>query len=556
MKKNLFIIVFSLLAFNLFAKSGNSTQIIKSGHWVYDDLEALSMECKTEFFFDTQPMTIGEMLFYLNRIPYEQLSANGKKTYEKVKAFLNKNEDFFPDQELRLFGNLKVNPEVYYKSNPDIAWSFDYYVKDFFITMPVIFGFSDYVTIEPDFMIGKNQPSMQDPYNFTNLVYKGEHFEFHFPRFAYGCAGHAFDKWGVNFYAAKEGLQIYNTQLGSILYNRTFETDFYCSLNLYTEWLKYSMHVAEVDNQKFLYLHQLNMRPFKWLKVGVLEGSLLNAPFEIRYLNPFMLMHQFGSWEQYEHLLSSDEWEYYGEGRFCAYFGIMFELLPFQNFKIYGMYAQNEILDLGGSRDDKALSVPDSLGGQLGIQYNINLEDKGIIRTYLEGIYTSPYLYVKQSPEWSLFRSRENMQTSGNTNTWIGSPFGPDCFAVTLKAEYDSQEKWKAGVAYTFSVHGENSAESMFSQYDGSLGIYRYYPYTKYKLSENDEDREKARDEGRNMWMTGICLYKHQIKLNGSYNFLENLCVYAQGVYTIQLYNSSISNGIELACGVEYKLFN
>ena len=84
MKKNLFIIVFSLLAFNIFAKSGNSTQIIKSGHWVYDDLEALSMECKTEFFFDTQPMTIGEMLFYLNRIPYEQLSANGKKTYEKV----------------------------------------------------------------------------------------------------------------------------------------------------------------------------------------------------------------------------------------------------------------------------------------------------------------------------------------------------------------------------------------------------------------------------------------------------------------------------------------
>ena len=63
MKKNLFFVLLSLLSFSLFAKSGNSTQIIKSGHWVYDDLEALCMESKTDFFFDTQPMTIGEMRF-------------------------------------------------------------------------------------------------------------------------------------------------------------------------------------------------------------------------------------------------------------------------------------------------------------------------------------------------------------------------------------------------------------------------------------------------------------------------------------------------------------
>ena len=160
MKKNFLIILLLSLSFSLFAKSGNSTQIIKSGHWVYDELEALGMESKTDFFFETQPMTIGEMLFYFRKIPYEKLSENGQKTWEKVKAFLTKNEDFFPEEELRLFGNVKVNPEFYYKSNSDIDWSFDYYVKDFFITIPLIIGFSDYVTIEPDFVIGKNQPSM------------------------------------------------------------------------------------------------------------------------------------------------------------------------------------------------------------------------------------------------------------------------------------------------------------------------------------------------------------------------------------------------------------
>ena len=556
MKKTLLIILLLSLSFSLFAKSGNSTQIIKSGHWVYDELEALCMESKTDFFFETQPMTIGEMLFYFRKIPYEKLSKNGQKTWEKVKAFLSKNEDFFPEEDLRLFGNVKINPEVYYKSNSDIDWSFDYYVKDFFITIPLIIGFSDYVTIEPDFVIGKNQPSMNDPANFTNIVYNGDHFEFLFPRFAYGATGRAFDKWGFNFYAAKEGLQIYNTQLGSIIYNKTFETDFYCSLNLYTEYFKYSMHVAQVDNTKFLYLHQVNMRPFRWLKIGVLEGSLLNAAFELRYLNPFMLMHQFGSWEQYGHLLTANEDNYYGEGRFCAYFGLMFEVLPFTNFKIYGMFAQNEILDAGGSRSDQALSVPDSIGFQLGMQYNINLKDYGVIKTYLEGVYTSPYLYVKQSPEWSLYRIRDNMQTSGMTDSWIGSPFGPDCFAVTLKADYDSQKKWQAGVAYLFSIHGENSAENLFSQYDDDKKIYSYYPYTQYKLAESDDDRIAARDKGRYMWMTGNCIYKHQIKLSGTYSFLDNLSAYGQGVYTIQIYNSNVIQGFELACGVEYKIFN
>ena len=120
MKKNFLIILLLSLSFSLFAKSGNSTQIIKSGHWVYDELEALCMESKTDFFFETQPMTIGEMLFYFRKIPYEKLSANGQKTWEKVKAFLTKNEDFFPEEELRLFGNVKVNPEFYYKSNSNI----------------------------------------------------------------------------------------------------------------------------------------------------------------------------------------------------------------------------------------------------------------------------------------------------------------------------------------------------------------------------------------------------------------------------------------------------
>ena len=66
---------------------------------------------------------------------------------------------------------------------------------------------------------------------------------------------------------------------------------------------------------------------------------------------------------------------------------------------------------------------------------------------------------------------------------------------------------------------------------------------------------QAAKEKGRYMWMTGINTYKHQIKIHGSYSFLENLSVYGQGVYTIQIYNSEIFHCIELGCGVEYKIF-
>ena len=562
MKKFVLLSFLFFFAIGLNAQSGNSTQMIKSGHWIYDDLEALCMEAKTEFFFETQPMTIGEIRFYMNKLPYEELSENGKNLYDKVDRYISKNDDFFPEEDLRLFGNIKLTPELYYKTNKAIPWSFDYYVKDFFLTIPLIIGFSDYVTIEPDFVIGKNQPQAAKPENFTNLIYKGNQVEFMFPRYAYGASGHAFEKWGVDFYIGKEGLQLYNTQLGSVIYNRTFETDAYCSLNLYTEYLKYSMHVAQVDNTKFLYLHQLNLRPFNWLKVNVVEGSLLNAPFELRYLNPFMLMHQYGSWTQYKQLMTETEYDYYGEGRFAAYFGLMFEVIPFRNFRIYGLYAQNEILDAGGSRSDSALSVPDSIGGQLGLQYNILLNNGDYIKNYLEGLYTSPYLYVKQSPEWSLYRDRSNMQTDENTITWIGSPFGPDTFAIIFKSEYKNKNDWNVGCSYTFSVHGENNAASLFNQKTKVLNkagqeeeIYSYYPSVQYELAENDHDRTEAKDKGRFMWMTGANEYKNQIKLFGDYALNEHLDFFGHCLYTITSKMDEIEQGLELACGIEYQLF-
>ena len=285
--------------FQAFCGTKQSSQIIKTGHWIYDDLTVLSTESKSTFILETQPVSVGEIRFFLNFIDYDNLSESGKIVYKRVNDYLGDEQDLIKAEEFRFYLNLITEPEFYYKSNKDIDWSFDFNYKDFLLTMPVIIGFSDYFTFQTDFFFGKHAYAASQPDNFTNIPLQGPDIYFYFPSFAYFSGNITFDKWGISSHMGRTGMKVGNTSMGSIVYNNTFETDFYTQLNLYCKYLKYSMDVMEVDNTKFFYLHQLTFRPIKNLNLGIYEGSLLNAPFELRYLNPFNVMHNFGSWREY-----------------------------------------------------------------------------------------------------------------------------------------------------------------------------------------------------------------------------------------------------------------
>ena len=212
---SVFIYIFSYS----FASSNNNTQIIQSGHWVYDALETLQSEIKQPFFTQNQPMSIGQMKFHFNKIDENSLSDSGKKLYQKIENFLYHSDDFLPTQDLRLFANLTASPEIYLKSNENIPLSFDYYLNNRFLTIPILFGFSDYITIQSDFFVAKNYSAIHENSNFTNIPYASNHFDFYFPTFSYGSTGLFFENWGVSFHAGKQGMQLGNTKLGSIVYN-------------------------------------------------------------------------------------------------------------------------------------------------------------------------------------------------------------------------------------------------------------------------------------------------------------------------------------------------
>lgn len=567
MKKfKLFIVVFFFLPFICYSQVLNDSQIIDGRHWIYDYFNTLSLELKHSNFTTNTPVTAGELKLYFKGFDRDKLSESGKRVYDSAEQFLFSQKNLFPGKNFQTGIGIKAAPELCYKSNEQIDWDCNYYHYDNPISMQLDVGIANYFSMGGNYFFGKNYQYSNDPDNFTNIPLSFYEIEFIFPRFTYGSLGAVFDKWGFNLNIGKEGLTIGNTRTGSIIYNNTFESEGYVQLTVFSDYLKYTMETIEISPEKFLYWHQIDVKLFDKIKLGAMEGALINESFEIRFMNPLMVYHSYSFWKNYA---SEIEDYYYNEGRCCSYLGLTFEVNPINFLRIYGLYAMNEI-QMPNEHHGRWLSYPDSLGGQLGAELKIPSSYGGYWDASLEAVYCSPYLYIKQSPDWSLYKTRVDMITRKNVNSWIGSPFGPDSFSINAEFGYEQPGKWSAGFKYLLALHGENSFNLFDKEkytknvtIEGENGtIWTYYPYAKYVLAEdanNSKGMDNAVAEGRNKWISGCCEYKNQFTINGSYNITKKMKVQGEFVYSFVFnarnVNDNFQQGIQTAISFEYRFF-
>ena len=79
---------------------------------------------------------------------------------------------------MRFAINIRANPELMFKSNEQIDWSYRYYFVDRLLTAPISAGFSNYFTLQLDPYFAKNYVGMQTPSNFTNIPLAFDEIEF------------------------------------------------------------------------------------------------------------------------------------------------------------------------------------------------------------------------------------------------------------------------------------------------------------------------------------------------------------------------------------------
>ncbi|MBO4507631.1 MAG: hypothetical protein J5747_03230, partial [Spirochaetaceae bacterium] len=144
MKKIILLLLIVLLfSLNGFSATINDSQIIPPDSNIYSDFAELQRSNKLLVFTNNTPISVGELKFYLKQFDYDQMDAYSRMVYDRLYSSLHETEDIttFPGFELSV--HPQVNLEGYIKTNKDIPWSFNYYYKDNFISIPLDMGFGN-----------------------------------------------------------------------------------------------------------------------------------------------------------------------------------------------------------------------------------------------------------------------------------------------------------------------------------------------------------------------------------------------------------------------------
>ncbi len=605
MKRLFFILSFIFLFNNLiFTQVLNDSQIINPDSQIYKELNELQMNNQLFFFSQNTPMSAGEIKMYLRQMDYDNLSEYSKQLYDSICTQLNK-KNMLPYDNLQFDIKPRINIEGYYKTNKDISWSHDYFFKDNLITIPIKFGFGDLFSITSDIFVGKNQVVMQKNDSFTNIPFSFNDLNFFFPTFAYGSFGKTYDDWGYNFHFGKQGKTIGNTITGSIIYNSTFETDGYAEFVIFSNWMKYTCDVVQVsgnrmdnvqtDNiDRYLYLHQYDFRLFKKAKFSVFEGSLVCNPMSLRFLNPLIIMHQFGGWSDYDwpakyadndtNNFMKNPYKFYAnkyrETNFCAIFAGLFELIPTSNLRLYGLYDQIEFQLPWERKHLRGRYMPNSFALQFGGEYNYITKNSSLLNFALEGVYTSPYMYIKQTPSASLYRFRNDMQSGGKIYSWMGTPFGPNSLAGQFRVKYQPAKKWNCEFDYLICAKGPKDF-SIFENYSRfsneteeggeTIDIYYYYPTLKfyliyYGLTDVFTGKDYSKENLDALYQDAISLgfavapeISNQFCVKANYNLTDKIDLSGKIIYELLLnvdnQVGNVKSGIELSLAFTYNFY-
>lgn len=451
------IMMVSLSSFGVFAAPRGAQELIPSGHWIYDSLMAISLESGLVNFADSAPISIQELKVYLNEIDYDSLSEAGKADYDRIL-------DYFKEENLSIgmdILSIGIEPslslEGYYKSNDDVDWVYNRYEREHLLDMPTTITCGDYFSMSMDVYLGQNKCMASHNDNYSNVPLAADQIDINFPDDGYFSTGKMLtDTTGIGFQIGKGERSIGRLSTGSMIWSENLTGASYAQFEAYNPVFKYTGSVSQFNVDKFMYAHQIDVRIKKRFQLSFFEGLFVNAPMELRFMNPWMVFHGFSPWRDYSPKQTDTE------DHTCDYFAIKAQFTPINNLRLYGTFAMTQYqtpFEKANWADDV---TPNGLGGQLGAEYYLPV-GKGRFRFGLEGSIANPYLYIKESPNWSLVRTyNENIGDQDYFYEWIGSPFGPDTISGEASVSYEVPKKYSIDLKYLFMARGEMSGDSVF----------------------------------------------------------------------------------------------
>jgi hypothetical protein len=458
-----------------------SQKLIYPGDWLYEALAVLSQEQRIVFFADSV-LTAGQVERMLTEVNEETLSPGGQVLYDRIRAALVSAPMLsFGLDAVSVAADPALQPEFYFKTNPETGWIYNYRQRQAFLTLPVSLSIDPFITAEIVPFLGQNEYAAALHNNYVNFPYDVvAQTDIHFPKRAYLSAGAPFGKASGVHFAIGIGDNFFGrTQTGSIILADTLEKINYARLSIFSPYVKYTAEVMQYGAAKYQYMHYLQARPHKTVSLSFAEGVMVNAPLELRYLNPLMIFHSYEAWKTYddynEEFLDNtnpqDKVDPTGGSRIGSYFGVKAEYQPVKHLRLYGLFAMTQF-QLGIERRHWQEDLtPNAFAFQWGSEASLPT-DRGYWLFGLEGVYTAPYMYVLYHKDWSFYKEYPEVERI-TARSWTGTPFGPDSIAGALWTGYHSFARWSWVFSFVFSAQGERSGTDVFDgDYRPSPAVY------------------------------------------------------------------------------------
>ena len=548
--QNLFCIAFFLALFFLPGKALYSLppqKQLQSDDWAYEAIAILSREQGRVLLTDSR-VTVAQMERCLEQIDTDTLSASGLVIYDRLAAYLKSDPPVnLQSDAVSAWIDVTLQPEVYYKSNEHNAWIYDYHERSPIVQLPWGFSLGRWVTAEMDLYVGQNEYAATLHDNYSNIPLDPvTQIDIHFPKRAYVSAGLPVgEASGFNLAVGIGDNFFGKTHTGSIIVSEYLERTIYAQASVYSPAFKYTAQVMQYEVNKYHYMHYLQVRPHRKFSISLAEGVMVNAPLELRFMNPFTVFHSYESYKTYEHY--NDDVanggnerleDYNGHSRIGSYMGAKLEFQPIRYLRFYGLFVMDVLnLPMKKTRWMEGL-YPDAIGFQAGADFSLPAQS-GYWEFGLEGVYTYPYLYVMWDKGWSFYKEVPELDIMDPPlRYWTGTPFGPDTIAGTLRAGYRSLSNWYGGFSFTFSAQGERSSLSIFERFNEKNIRPSHFVYDVTTPP------------------TGIPVFTYTVNLRGEYSPKKWLNLAVQPGYRVTVNTGHIEDrldqGFEIALSLRY----
>lgn len=503
-------------------------ELIQTDDALFRVVHFLCLQTTSVCLADKEPATRAEAAIYLNAIKTEKLDATGQRLYEQAHRYLHKQNyllksdylTFDVNGEFALYGQYSDAKKML------LADQLSHYNKTPApVAVPLTINLSPYVNLATYLEIKKGFWASQLSLPFTNMPLKMEALDVHIPHVANISIANSF----MSFTIGRGRHNIGQTLNGSLfLANSTHSLDF-ASLRFFHKSVNIASSIYVMERYRYLFTHEVHFKITDYVGVRLFEGTTQYGSFDLRYLNPMMVIHNIYGW---------DEGKVNGLTPNGSQFGIGLEVVPYRGLRFYGQFEMNQFQTAYERKNYPAESalIPNSLGGLCGIEYAHSFP-ACTLTFQSEFLYANPWLNILENKKISLLDKHTEKVKPQNTPdeyaAWLTNPLGPDTIAFVAKIGVDSFFRYGASLQYRFLVQGENG-EKFFAS-SGDI----YYPTTP--------------DEASIKTPSGNPLFVHTLSIEGFDEVYKNLTLRA-GFEVSVFTGRKKQTAFHTYAGIEYKI--